>query len=127
MPTCCRATGFRIWDAPGPLAAIDGNPERRRRAALIREAFLASLNADIVHVTSPYEGFADDAVLGIGALGKAFATSLTIPGAPPLPDAEGLPNLGRADLLLAVSSSRPTMPPASRASARPYRQGLGRP
>ncbi|HEY8555421.1 MAG TPA: glycosyltransferase family 1 protein, partial [Burkholderiales bacterium] len=56
---------IRVWHAPGPTRASDsGNDARRRRAEIIREAFLASLSPDVVHVTSVFEGFGDDAVTG---------------------------------------------------------------
>lgn len=82
------------------------------------EAFLASLDPDIVHVTSLFEGFVDDAVTSIGALGKTFPTSVTLYDLIPLHDPDRFlqPNpaaeaplpsqldaLRRADLLLAIS------------------------
>jgi O-antigen biosynthesis alpha-1,2-mannosyltransferase len=60
---------IRVWCAPGPVRDIEpANGGRRRAAELIREAFLASLAPDIVHVTSLFEGFCDDAVTSIGSL-----------------------------------------------------------
>ncbi len=110
---------IRVWYAPGPLAAKDGNEDRRRRAALIREAFLASLDPDIVHVTSPFEGLVDDAVTSVGTPGSAFATSVTLYDLIPLHDPDRflgpnpageahyrqtLADVERADLLLAISA-----------------------
>lgn len=107
-----------VWEAPGPLAASEGNAERRARAALIRQAFLASLDPDIVHVTSLFEGFVDDAVVSVGARGGTCATSVTLYDLIPLHDPDrflkpnpageahyrqSLAQLERADLLLAIS------------------------
>src|ERR1700733_13477225 len=47
---------IRIWAAAGPVAALDSSNNWRRHAAeLEREAFLGSLEPDIVHVTSLFE------------------------------------------------------------------------
>lgn len=65
-----------IWYAPGPVH--ESSPENRRRrlaAELIREAFLASLNPDIVHVFSLFEGYVDDAVTSIGLFPADVATT----------------------------------------------------
>jgi len=60
---------IRVWQAPGPVAeVISGTTPTREAAEQIREAFLASLRPDVVHVSSLFEGFGDDAVTSIGAL-----------------------------------------------------------
>ena len=49
---------IRVWHAQGPVDALNSaNTWRRHTAELIREAFLASLQPDIVHITSLFEGF----------------------------------------------------------------------
>ncbi|HEX7044420.1 MAG TPA: glycosyltransferase family 1 protein [Burkholderiales bacterium] len=69
---------IRVWYAPGPTRAADaGNDARRRRAEVIREAFLASLAPDVVHVTSVFEGFGDDAVTGAPASRGSWITSVS--------------------------------------------------
>jgi len=58
---------IRVWYAPGPVREEDpGNKSRREVAELIREAFLASLQPDVVHISSLFEGYVDDAVTSIG-------------------------------------------------------------
>jgi glycosyltransferase involved in cell wall biosynthesis len=60
---------IRVWYAPGPVQEIDpANTQRRQNAELIREAFLASLNPDVIHITSLFEGYIDDAVSSVGLL-----------------------------------------------------------
>lgn len=60
---------IRVWFAPGPVKAmVAANQERGRIAELMREAFLASLDADVVLVTSLFDGFGDDTVTSIGEL-----------------------------------------------------------
>lgn len=55
-----------VWHAPGPVhKATQDNDSRREVAELIREAFLASLQPDIIHICSLFEGFGDDAVTSI--------------------------------------------------------------
>jgi glycosyltransferase involved in cell wall biosynthesis len=57
---------IHVWYAPGPVSEIDpANLERRKAAELIREGFIASLNPDIVHISSVIEGYLDDAVTSI--------------------------------------------------------------
>ena len=64
---CCRNEQIRIFDVPGPVRACDPlNNGRQRKAELIREAFLGSLNPDAVLLTSLFEGYVDDAVTSIG-------------------------------------------------------------
>lgn len=112
---------IRVWYAPGPVHELDAaNRWRRECAELVREAFLASLKPDVVHVFSLFEGFGDDAVTSIGRFAGSFATSVTLYDLIPLinPDPELKANqpymeyyqrkittLKRADLLLAISES----------------------
>ena len=64
---------IRVWFAPGPVKASDPtNQSRARIAALMRESFIASLEPDVVLITSLFEGYLDDAVLSIGELPVAF-------------------------------------------------------
>ncbi|UNC14550.1 glycosyltransferase [Acidiphilium multivorum] len=110
-----------VWDAPGPVAAIDpSNAERRDLAELVREAFLASLNPDIVHVTSLFEGYIDDAVTSIARHGAGCPVSVTLYDLIPLLNADRFLDpdpryaeyyrqkigyLKKASLLLAISRS----------------------
>lgn len=67
---------IRLWEAPGPVREQDpGNDSRREVAELLREAFLASLQPDVIHVCSLFEGFIDDAVTSIGRFDHATPVS----------------------------------------------------
>lgn len=58
---------IRVWHTPGPVnQEQSGNDWRRETAELIREAFLASLQLDVIHISSLFEGYVDDAVTSIG-------------------------------------------------------------
>ncbi|MDE2463146.1 MAG: glycosyltransferase [Alphaproteobacteria bacterium] len=112
---------IRVWHAPGPVNELNpGNRWRRETAELVREAFLASLKPDVVHVFSLFEGFEDNAVSSIGRFTGSLATSVTLYDLIPLinPDAGLKANrpymeyyqrkmtaLKRADLLLAISEA----------------------
>jgi glycosyltransferase involved in cell wall biosynthesis/predicted SAM-dependent methyltransferase len=62
---------IRVWYASGPVRECEpDNTWRREAAERIREAFLASLQPDVVLVTSLFEGFLDDAVTSIGVFAK---------------------------------------------------------
>jgi glycosyltransferase involved in cell wall biosynthesis len=70
---------IRIFDVPGPVRADDPhNKGRQRKAELIREAFLASLNPDAVLLTSLFEGYVDDAVTSIGRFAQGSWLTATL-------------------------------------------------
>ena len=70
---------IRIFDVPGPVRADDPhNKGRQRKAELIREAFLASLNPDVVLLTSLFEGYVDDAVTSIGRFAQGSWLTATL-------------------------------------------------
>lgn len=110
---------IRVWEAPGPVRALDlENDARRNRAEILYETFLASLDPDIVHIPSLFEGFADSAVTSIGRLAVNAPISATLHDLIPLHDParylepnpqlrswyfEKLEQLKKADLLLAIS------------------------
>ncbi|MGO8975686.1 MAG: glycosyltransferase, partial [Steroidobacteraceae bacterium] len=103
---------IRVWFAPGPVGVDTGNALRRQIAERIREAFLASLEPDVVHISSLFEGFGDDAVTSIGVF-TLLPTAVTlydlIPLTAPLPHpafrgyASKLESFRRADLWLGIS------------------------
>ena len=68
---------IRIWFAPSQVAVVTGDALRRQIAEPIREAFLANLQPDIVHVSSLFEGFGDDAVTSIGVFAP-LPTAITL-------------------------------------------------
>ena len=70
---------IRVWHAPGPVmeSALD-NYIRRQNAELIREAFLSSLRPDIIHITSLFEGYIDNAITSIGRIDKSTPVSISL-------------------------------------------------
>lgn len=112
---------IRVWYAPGPVQGSDtANNWRRYSAELIREAFLASLHPDIVHISSLMEGFGDDAVHSIGLSSTHAPTAVTFYDLIPLIQSdvyltphpsfenfykEKIEHLIKADLFLAISDS----------------------
>lgn len=70
---------IRVWHAPGPVREGDPNNHSRRGVAeLVREAFLASLQPDVIHIPSLFEGFEDDAVTSIGRFDHQTRVSVTL-------------------------------------------------
>lgn len=70
---------IRVWYAPGPVAEVrPGNEARREVAELIREAFLASLAPDVIHICSLFEGYVDDAVTSIGRFDRTTPVSVSL-------------------------------------------------
>ncbi len=110
---------IRVWYAPGPVQEIEpANTVRRQNAELVREAFLASLNPDVIHITSLFEGYIDDAVSSVGLLDTQVPVTVSLYDLIPLlnPDHYLKPNpnyeqyymrkvghLQRASGLLAIS------------------------
>lgn len=95
----------------------DFNPWRMESAALVREAVVARLRPDIVHLPSLFEGFVDEAVTSVARLIAPHATAVTFHDLIPLAAPEHYladpvykrfylrqaQDLKRADRLLAVS------------------------
>lgn len=88
---------IRVWHAPVPVregfTCID---PRREVAEFIREAFLASLQPDVIHITSLFEGYGEDAVTSIGRFEQRTPVSVTLYDLIPLlyPDCYIKPNQG---------------------------------
>lgn len=69
---------IHIWYAPGPTKECNaGNEQLRESAELIREAFIASLKPDLLHISSIFEGFSDDAVTTIGRINTQYPISVS--------------------------------------------------
>jgi glycosyltransferase involved in cell wall biosynthesis len=110
-----------VWNTPGPVNECEpGNDWQRESAEYIREAFLASLHPDVVHIMSLFEGYADDAVTSVGSFSPHIPTVVTFYDLIPLlnPETYLTPNpayanyyqrkvghLKRAHQLLAISEA----------------------
>ncbi len=70
---------IRVWFSPGPVSERDPeNQHRREVAELLREAFLESLQPDLIHICSLFEGYVDDAVTSIGRFDSQTPISVTL-------------------------------------------------
>ena len=70
---------IRVWHVPGPVRDLESANEGRREVAeIIREAFLASLQPDIIHISSLFEGFTDDVVTSIGRFDQRTPVSVSL-------------------------------------------------
>jgi glycosyltransferase involved in cell wall biosynthesis len=70
---------IRVWQAPGPVrSSRPTNGWRRAAAGRIREAFIDSLEPDVVHVSDLFGGFIDDVVSGVGAADAKYLTTVSI-------------------------------------------------
>ena len=72
---------IRIWHSVGPVSAFKTeNNTRRLVAETVREAFLASLQPDVLHVSSLFEGYIDidNAATSIGRFDKQMAVSVML-------------------------------------------------
>ncbi len=68
-----------VWRVPGPVREFESGLEWRRDVAeRIREVFLAGLQPDIVHVSSLFEGYVDDAVTSVGIVDRQTPTVVTL-------------------------------------------------
>ena len=66
------------FNIPVSVSNRPDNIWRIRTAELLREAFIANLNPDIVYVTSLFEGWGDEAVVSIGSLETVGKTAVTL-------------------------------------------------
>jgi glycosyltransferase involved in cell wall biosynthesis len=70
---------IHVWQQPAPASYLDSSSTWRRKSAeLLREAFLASLRPDLVHISSLFEGFIDSTVTSIGCFTQTVPTSMTL-------------------------------------------------
>lgn len=70
---------IRVWHIPKPVSHFDcKSASIKRSAEIIREAFLESLRPDIIHITSLFEGFSDNAVSSIGLFDTHTPVSVTL-------------------------------------------------
>ena len=111
---------IRVFDVAGPVGGHDvANDARRKAAELMYEAFLASLNPDVVFIPSLFEEFWGEAVTSVHSLHNAIPTAVTLHDLIPLVHRgvylqdsamerwyfNKLDHLRRADLLLSVSDA----------------------
>ncbi|MAB86841.1 MAG: mannosyltransferase [Rhodobacteraceae bacterium] len=110
---------YAVCHLPRPTAAqAPEDALRKSIAELIREAFIAELKPDLVHVFSPMEGFGDNVVTSIGRVAAPYPVTSTFYDLIPLLNPKEylstnaafnshyqarLENLRRADGLLAIS------------------------
>jgi glycosyltransferase involved in cell wall biosynthesis len=111
---------IKLFNVPADVRELElGNMWRMRAAELVRETYLADLRADVVHVSSLFEGVVDNAVTSIGLMQAPYLTAVTLFDLIPLYDPDlylgadfmrrffyrRAQSLKRADLLLAISES----------------------
>jgi glycosyltransferase involved in cell wall biosynthesis len=106
------------WSQPGGVGFVNGDSRWRARAAeRLRERFLESLQPDILHVSSLFEGLGDDVSTSIGEVASGLPTAVTLYDLIPMVRRDvylsnpvvadwyerKLASLRRADLWLAIS------------------------
>ncbi len=115
------AQNILVWQAPGPVNVSDpANLWREEVAEQLREAFLASLQPDVVYLSSLFEGFVDDAITSVHRFDSQALVCTTVYDFIPLlnPEQYLAPNpiyaryyekkiseMKKADLFLAISQS----------------------
>lgn len=72
-------SNIRVWYAEKPVSSIHAeNIPRNDIAQRIRQACIDELKPDVIHITSPLEGFVDDAVIGDPLLANGALVSATL-------------------------------------------------
>ena len=70
---------IRIFEVPTPVAEFDpANAWRMCAAKKIHEHFLQQLKPDVVHISSIFEGYKDNAVTPDGAFASGLCTAITL-------------------------------------------------
>lgn len=73
------ADSILVWHAPGPVSNMAlGNTWRHEVAELLREAFIESLQPDLVHISSFLEGYVDSAITSIGKFDKKTPVTVSL-------------------------------------------------
>lgn len=114
---------IHVFHVPLPVFEREtGNETRRQQAEIIREAAIATLHPDVVHISSLFEGFADNAVGSVNQHCRV-PTLVTLYDMIPLMNASvyldgnaryrdfyhgKLEHLSRADALVAISETSAT-------------------
>lgn len=82
-------SSIHVWYGPRSVRAPgDESSWQREATAIIREAFIASLRPDVLHVTSLFEGYADDAITSIRVSRLSIPTAVTLYDLIPLLNAD---------------------------------------
>lgn len=70
---------IRVWYTPEIAWECEPVTAKRHEVAeLIREAFLESLQPDVIHISSLFEGYIDNAVISIGQFDKSTRVSVSL-------------------------------------------------
>jgi len=70
---------IRVFEVPTPVTEAEpANAWRVRAAEKIREHFFLQLKPDVIHVSSLFEGYKDDAVTSVGELTTRLCTVATL-------------------------------------------------
>ena len=73
------ADRIHVWSAPGPVQLIHvENAARLAAAEVLREAFIQRLEPDVIHITSLFEGYVNDAVTSVGEYDQHTPVSITL-------------------------------------------------
>lgn len=69
---------IKVWFSPMPVMECQaGTDQRRQIAERMREAYIASLNPDIIHICSLFEGYGDNSVTSIGQFDQSIPVSVS--------------------------------------------------
>lgn len=113
-------SSIRVWAPSTNVSALEPEHQWGTQASeLVREAFIASLEPDLILVSSLFEGLVDNAVTSVKALNSAIPTAAIVYDLIPHINPETylgspavrkwyetkLQHLRRADLVLAISNS----------------------
>ena len=111
------ANRIQIFECPANIDTRRAEPARVRAAEIVREDFLKSLQPDIVHIASLFEGFDEEVITSVGQHFPSAQTAVTLYDLIPLvystrylPDSKSrdyyerkIENIKNAGLLLAIS------------------------
>lgn len=110
---------IKVWEGVGPTNFLDTNSDHRRKISQIsREFFIASLEPDVLIVSSIFEGAGDNSVTSVGEFCPVFTAVILYDLIPLIYGSEYLADINvnnwyqdkvkqlkRADLWLAISES----------------------
>ncbi|MFM9901888.1 MAG: glycosyltransferase [Polaromonas sp.] len=69
---------IKVFDTPPGIAELTNSKAKVRAAELIREKYISTLNPDVLHITSLFEGLQEDVITSVDCIFPGKRTAVTL-------------------------------------------------